>query len=447
MPSKLETLSQKAAENILSHPKSKKIRVISHYDADGITAAAIICKALFRKGYDFHASLMRNPFIQGLKRVDEKEDNELIIFTDLGSGQIDFIEKMDSKSIIIDHHQIVKKETEKNVLQLNANLSKINGNYGGCGASMAFMVAKALDKKNFDLGALALTGATGDKQYIGGYTELNKKILQESLKNNLLEEKTGIKLSGDTIFDSLYYSIDPYYPGISGNKEKIKKSLDKIGINPDSSYDELKQKEKKEINSFLMFKLIKKGCEKNILDTVVRKRFYYKKFNCELEHLADILDACGKGGDRGLALSVALGNKDSFNKALVKEKEFKKEVLNQLVKLEKNGAEEKDFFRYFYSDKSSMTGVVAGIAANFIFDKEKPLLSIVRRNDEIHVSSRGNQHLVKNGLDLGSAMKKASVKLGGQGGGHQIAAGATLPSKKEKEFLDAVNNILSNQIK
>ena len=101
MTQNLTKLSKEAAEIILSHPKSTRVRVISHYDADGITAAAIICKSLHRAGYDFHASLMRNPFDKGLEKVS-KEKNELIIFTDMGSGQIDTIEKMKVKSIIID---------------------------------------------------------------------------------------------------------------------------------------------------------------------------------------------------------------------------------------------------------------------------------------------------------------------------------------------------------
>ena len=69
-------LSRKAAKIILSFPKSTRFRIISHYDADGITAAAIICKALNREGYDFHASLMRNPFTKGLERI-KKEENEI----------------------------------------------------------------------------------------------------------------------------------------------------------------------------------------------------------------------------------------------------------------------------------------------------------------------------------------------------------------------------------
>ena len=146
----LYKLCKKASEIILSYPKSTKIRVISHYDADGITSAAIICKALYRSGYDFHATLMRNPFDKGLAKVS-KEDNEQMIFLDMGSGQIDTIEKMKSKSIIIDHHQFLKKKTSANVLQINANLCGINGNYEACGATLSYTFTKALDSKNEDL--------------------------------------------------------------------------------------------------------------------------------------------------------------------------------------------------------------------------------------------------------------------------------------------------------
>jgi RecJ-like exonuclease len=104
MTTNLEDICKKASEIIFSYPKHTNIRVVSHYDADGISAAAIISKALYNAGFDFHTTLMRNPFDKGLKRISE-EENELIIFTDMGSGQIETIEKMKSQSIIIDHHQ------------------------------------------------------------------------------------------------------------------------------------------------------------------------------------------------------------------------------------------------------------------------------------------------------------------------------------------------------
>ncbi len=442
----LTTLSKKAVEKILSLPSESKIRVVSHYDADGITAAAIICKMLYRAGYDFHCTLMRNPFTKGFDRL-KKEENDLIIFTDMGSGQIDTIEEIECKSIIIDHHQFIKEKTKENVFQINANMCGINGNYEACGATLAYSIAKEASEKNIDLLPLAITGLTGDKQYIGGIKGYNKRLVDDAVNNNQLSSFTGLKLSGENIFESLFYSIDPFYSGISGDKKSIRNLLKNFGISEDKKYEEITDKQKEKLNSYLMLILIKKGVEKNILDTVIRRRFIYDKFDCELEFLADLLDSCGKSGNRGLGLSVALGSKDSFEKAINLSKDFKQKILDKLLELDKNGAEEKKSFRYFYSKDSSLGGVIGGIATNFIFDKTKPLISIVKNDDEIHVSCRGNQHLVKRGLDLGLAMKTAAEKLKGHGGGHSIAAGGTFDLGQEEEFLEIVQDVISKQLK
>ncbi len=442
----LEKLSKKAAEIILSLPKSTRIRVISHYDADGITSAAIICSALYRAGYNFHATLMRNPFDKGLEKVS-KEDNELIIFLDMGSGQIETIEEMNWKSIIIDHHQYLKKKTSKDVLQINANLCEINGNYEACGATLSYSLAKALDSKNVDLVSLAITGVTGDKQYIGGIKGFNKTILEEALNNDTIQEDIGIKLYGEALFEALKYSIDPYYSGISGNEDEIKKLFKGLNLKKDVKIEDLDIDQKKQLQSFLMLKLIKKGCEKNILDTVIRPRYKTNIFDCESERLADLLDSCGKGGNRGLGLALCMGDRQSFDKAVELEKEYKQNVLDELLKLEKDGFKEKKSYRYFYSKDSSLGGVIGGVATNFILDTEKPLLSVVKNDDEIHVSCRGNQYLVEKGLDLGFAMNESAKKFNGHGGGHKIASGAMIDSSKEEEFLDMVDEIITKQLK
>lgn len=442
----LTKLCEKASKIILSYPMSTRIRVISHYDADGITAAAIICKALYRAGFDFHASLMRNPFDKGLERVS-KEGNELIIFIDMGSGQIETIDQFDCRVIIIDHHQYLKKETSENLLQINANLCCINGNYEACGATLALSLAKTLNLKNIDLASLAIAGAIGDKQYIGGIKGFNKEILDEALKEELLKENIEIKLYGDTLFDAIFYSVDPYYSGISGNKKGIHELLERLNLKKDVKIEDLDGEKKKQLQSFLMFKLIRNGCEKNILDTVIRPRYKSDMIDCELERFADLLDSCGKGGNRGLGLALCMGDEKAFEQAITLEKEYKQKILDELLILEKNGVKEKKSFRYFYSKDSSLGGVIGGIATNFILDKKMPLISIVRKNDELHVSCRGNQYLVKKGLDLGFAMKKAAEKLGGHGGGHKIASGATINSDKEEEFLDIVDSIICKQLK
>jgi RecJ-like exonuclease len=141
-----------------------------------------------------------------------------------------------------------------------------------------------------------------------------------------------------------------------------------------------------------------------------------------------------------------MGDEQSYNKAKDFEKEYKRKILDELIRLEKDGFKEKKSYRYFYSDDSSLGGVIGGIASNFILDKEKPLISIVKKDDEIHVSCRGNQYLVGKGLDLGFAMNESAKKLGGHGGGHKIASGATISSENEEKFLELADEIISKQL-
>lgn len=436
---------QDAAVMLRSVPQSRRIRIVSHYDADGIAAAGVLCTAVYRAGYGFHASLMRNPFTKGFDRL-RNEKNELIIFSDMGSGQIETIESLGCKAIILDHHQYLTEKTSNNLIQINGNLFGSDGNYDVSGATLSFLFATTLDPTNEDLAPLALAGATGDKQFIGGFRGLNNTILENALQKGFLTEQTSIKLCGDTIADALYYSVDPYYPGLSGNHETIKTMLEHFHLSSTTSISDIPQETMTKIQSYLMFLLLKAGCQQNILDIIIRKR-YLSSQGWELERFADILDACGKNGHRSLGLSLCLGDGALWNDALSVEKDYKQKLLDGLKNLEGSLNETKGM-RYFYSDNSSLGGVIAGIAMNYILDEKKPLFSLTRKetNDEVHISCRGNQHLVKQGLDLGGAMKTVAEKLGGFGGGHKIAAGATIAFGKEQEFLKQVDKLLVLQM-
>jgi single-stranded-DNA-specific exonuclease len=438
---------QSAASMLLSLPPSSRIRVVSHYDADGISAAGVLCTAIYRAGYDFHATLMRNPFTKGFDRL-KNERNELIIFSDMGSGQIETIESLGCKTIILDHHQYHTAQSSENIVQINANLFGYDGNYDASGATVSYLLATALDPANEDLAPLALAGATGDKQFIGGVRGLNKTILETAIQKGFLMEQTGIKLYGESIEDALFYSVDPYYPGLSGNTAAVETMLENFQIKKSTRIQMIPPETLTKIQSSLLFLLIRAGCQQNILETTIRKR-YTAPQGWELERFADLLDACGKNGYRSLGLSLCLNDGSTWNDALVVEKQYKQKILDGLKHVEHGGVHETEGMRYFYSDNSSLGGVVAGIAMNYVLDEKKPLFSLARKetDDEVHVSCRGNQKLVAQGLDLGSAMKTVAESLGGYGGGHKIAAGATIAFDKEKEFLEKVDLILIQQMK
>jgi len=54
---------------------------------------------------------------------------------------------------------------------------------------------------------------------------------------------------------------------------------------------------------------------------------------------------------------------------------------------------------------------------------------------KIKLSTRGTRKLVEGGLNLGKILSEVCPLVGGVGGGHNIAAGATIPADKLDEFM------------
>ena len=82
--------------------KASNIRVISHYDADGISSAAILCALLNRAGKTFQISM-----IKGLtdEIVADSDDSDLLILSDMGSSNLDALEKLNCRVVVLDHHK------------------------------------------------------------------------------------------------------------------------------------------------------------------------------------------------------------------------------------------------------------------------------------------------------------------------------------------------------
>ncbi|MEW6593024.1 MAG: recombinase RecJ, partial [Candidatus Hadarchaeota archaeon] len=74
----------RAAELIKKH-RNDSIQVVSHMDADGVCAAAIMSSSLDRCGITHDVKFVRMLYREV---VEELEPADLTIFTDLGSSQI-----------------------------------------------------------------------------------------------------------------------------------------------------------------------------------------------------------------------------------------------------------------------------------------------------------------------------------------------------------------------
>lgn len=439
----IEDFLSRSVEKLRSYPKSTRIRIISHYDTDGICSAAILVKSIEREGFDFHVSLLNHPFAEELKKLKE-EENDLIIFSDLGSGQIDLIKDLGVDSIILDHHQPECKDVViGSIIQINSNLFGIDGNFEISGAGMCYLFARALSKENVDLSIFSLLGATGDKQNLGGFKGVNKEIFEEARKSDLIKmSRASLKMGNGDLIDEITNSVDPFYPHLSGRRGKVEEFLGKLSISKDSKYWDLNNEEKKRLHSFLMVNLLKNRIEPEVADEIIRERIISDKLPLNFDIISEMIDSCSKSGDPGLALSFCLNPEKYFEIVRSKSEEYKKKILEGLVRLEDGDLKERKNMVYFLAEKASEGSYMSGIVSNYFDCKAKPVFSFAEKNGEIHVSCRARKRIIERGLDLGQLMRKIAKRFGGAGGGHKIAAGGTFEGASLEELIEYIDSAL-----
>ncbi len=62
------------------------------------------------------------------------------------------------------------------------------------------------------------------------------------------------------------------------------------------------------------------------------------------------------------------------------------------------------------------------------------------------MSARAPRHLLRQGLDLAEVLREAAARVEGEGGGHNVAAGATIPPGTEEAFLEIVDRLVREQL-
>src|SRR3989338_4158681 len=204
-----------AIERIDQLSKAKPLKVISHYDTDGITSAAIFSRALYRWGKKFTLEI-----VKGLDEnyISALSDKEVLIFLDLASGSLDYLKKKNTEVFVFDHHEVIQ-EIPANVFMVNPSLE---GKDMLSGAGVSYLFAKTLSSENQDLATLAVIGMVGDLLE----KELSKTY-DEILGDAECTVKKGLLLYPSTrpLDRALEYSSNPYIPGVTGSHKGVMELL------------------------------------------------------------------------------------------------------------------------------------------------------------------------------------------------------------------------------
>lgn len=426
----LEALSRHVADAIKQHDS---VRLISHNDADGLSAAGVMCNALYRAGIRFHATIV-SQFDSSTVELIEKTSNGIAVLCDMGSGQVELTSKI-KKAVIIDHH---KPTGNLEHVHFNPHLLGIDGSSELCASCCAYMVARQMGE-NFDLAGLALAGAIGDKQAMKG---ANKFILDEAVEKKVVSVKKGLRMGDDSIEELLEYSADPFLD-ITGDKEKINAFLNKLGIK--GRLNELSEEQLIKLSSALVLKLAKQGSQQAVNSLIGDVYTLNNEVVPNIYDLVNIQNALGKDEKAGLCIALCMRDSSVVGEAKMLAREHQRSIIETIrkalpmIKTARN-------FRYVLLENSSSTGIIAGTMTNYLFP-DKPFITLNEVEGKIKVSARGTRKLVTSGLDLASALREASTSVGGMGGGHDIASGATIPKGTAMKFIDAVDALIEKQLK
>lgn len=452
--------AEKIAEFI---KKSEYTHVVTHIDADGITAGSIACQTLERLGKNYSIDFVKQldqDFLDELKN----QGYELVWFTDLGSN-INF-EENKFNMVVTDHH-ICSEETNYD-FHLNPHLLNIDGSIEISGAGVTYLVSRVVDKKNMDLSTLAVVGACGDLQdrKFSRLVGFNKEyILRDSEKSGFVKSKIDITFFGREtrpIHKLLQYANDPILPGLSGRETACIDFLEELGIrirDGDSwrRWIDLSKPERQRIISGILELLLTKGFGYKTVDKIIGEVYCLQKEQegtevHEAKEYATLLNSTARYGQYEVGLKVCLGDRGEYlEKARNLLLGHRANIVEGLQFAKEEGIQRREYIQFFHAG-TGIRDTIVGIITNMLLNSEEidsdlPIIGFAEKeNGEIKVSARGTQRLVEKGLNLSAAVKKAASLLNGVGGGHNIAAGATIPKGKEEEFLDLIEEEIRNQL-
>ncbi len=439
LPDGLLSRLQLAADIVGRH---SFIRIVSHYDADGISSAGILVNALMRAGKEYHVSLERSLDQAVLDRVNE-DCPPCLILSDMGSALLGQLEAMDCDVIVLDHHR--PPRDSDTVVHVNPHVWDIDGMTSGCGASMCMLFAVTLDEANWSLLPLAFGGIAGDRQNLE-LTGINAYLAKEGTSRGLVEIRSGSLIPNGALEDALYYSTDPFIAGVSGRPGAVRDMLQAAGIAPDANAVDLDDAKRRKLSSLLALKLLEREVSLATLEEVARDRYHLPTWDMSAEDISALLNASGRTGNEGAGVALALGDQDAMGAAMALSHEYRQDILDGMLRLEESGLSEEKCIQYFYNENQGYGGVLCGIAMQYLGDPGKPTFALNAKDDGTRVSGRATFELLDRGVDLSIAMREASGEVGGGGGGHRIASGASIPPGRERDFLTALDRIIGEQI-
>lgn len=432
------------AKDFLEKTGKKDILVISHFDTDGITSAAIFGKCLQNLDKKFSFKIIKSldkDFISTLPKT------KIIVFLDLASSNLKDLAKLPNQIYIIDHHELdISFKLPDNIKIINPHLFHSGEDMSG--SCVTYLVSKELTKKpNVEQATLAIIGLVGDilEKNIGPLTNTIIKDGETTIKKGLLLYPSTRPLN-----KALEYCSNPFIPGITGDNAGANELLRESGI----EFTKKGYKTLIELNDDEM-KRLATAVALRITDTEKMKEFignlFLVKFFNKLEdarELSALINSCSRMGHTHIALLLCMGNKNAKQQAEKIYIKYKQNIISGLNHVNSNPKiQGKQYVIMNAKDqiKDTIIGTIASILSMSAVYKEGTIIITMAYNkDKIKVSSRisGTRGEKSSSRNLKEVMNEITDLIGGEAGGHKFAAGCIINKDKEEAFIELVKKKL-----
>jgi RecJ-like exonuclease len=459
-----------------------RVLLAAHIDADGLTSAAVAATALSRAGVEFDVAFKNQLDAHEIASLAARAP-EVVLFTDFGSGQLDDIVRHDEfVPVVVDHHQPADATTE---YHLNPLLEGIDGASELSGAGATYVLARALAEEraatdgivttgagerpradNRDLAALAVVGAVGDMQASGGeLVGANRGIVEDGVSAGVLGRGTDLALYGRQtrpLPKLLQYASDAQIPGITNSESgsvTFLADLD-LELRRDGEWRrwvDLTDDERRTVANALLRRAIRRGVPAERVESLVGTTYELldEPEGTELRDASEfstLLNATARYERADVGLAVCLGDRSgALERARRLLHNHRRNLSEGIEWVRTEGVTREEHLQWFDAGnriRETIVGIVAGMAMGADgVDGSVPIVAFAEKSDEeTKVSARGTHALVRRGLDLSVVMSEAAGAVGGKGGGHDVAAGATIPKGSERAFVERADSLVGDQL-
>lgn len=445
----------KAGKDFVDVAKDKKVLLVTHFDTDGLSAAALLELAFDRESISYetiHAQSLDDDFLSSVFA----KDLDVYVFADIGATVLEKISSLSNKKpvFILDHHTPSTND-DLGLIHINPLVTGIDEKNSISGSGVCYFFAMGMNKDNRSLAHLAVIGAIGDSQEDNGFQDLNNRILQHAVIQKTVVLSKRIKLYGINsrpLIKVLEYSSDVDIPGVTNDPKGVKDFLDELGIMWEwngrlKKWFNLRPFEQVAITEKI---LELKGATENSDDLLV---YSYSLPNAprremiDIRECATIINASGRLEQYRVGVDTLKGDRDAAQIASMNLRVYKsaiREALQIVDDKRANGSliETDKLVLVDFESRipSSIVGIVASILARNKIYREGVVVCTLgeTQNEEVKVSLRVS--LSATDFKLQNVLSEAVSNFGGTSGGHDNAAGAVISKDNKEEFIEAIKN-------